>query len=104
VATRSTHAASPSDASGVAVQVIGSVSAVRTFLLLVLARRTLVLLVSGVALRPLSLVVPRCPGVGLRSCVTRRCVHLRRQGSLLGVARSSIPMPIWTLLFSPMLH
>jgi hypothetical protein len=37
----------PSDASDVAVQVIGSVSSMCTFMLLVLARRTLLLLVSG---------------------------------------------------------
>jgi hypothetical protein len=66
VDTRSAHVVGHSDASDVVVLVTGSVSAVRALLLLVLALRrlglvlrSLVLLASGVALRPLTLVAPR---------------------------------------------
>jgi hypothetical protein len=51
-----------------------------------LVLRTLVLLVSGAALHPLSLV-PRQHVVGLRSWATPRCVQRCRQGPLRGVAR-----------------
>ena len=67
MATRSANVMGPSYASDVVVLVIGSVSAVRALLLLVLALRilglvlqTLVLLASEAALRPLSLVAPFC--------------------------------------------
>jgi hypothetical protein len=63
VATRSGRAMGPTDASVAVVLVIGSVSAMRAFLQLVLAvrilmvvRQMLVLLVSRVALCPLSLI------------------------------------------------
>jgi hypothetical protein len=81
-------------------QVIGSVSVVRAFRPLVLALQILMLLASGAALRPLSLVVPRRPGVGLRSCATRLCVQRCCQDPLLGVVRSSVSAPVWTLSFS----
>jgi hypothetical protein len=103
VATRSAHVVGPSDASVVIVLATRSDYVVCALLLLVLALRTLVLvlrmlvlLVSGATLRPLSLVVPCCLGVGLRSCATHRYVQSCRQGPLLGVARSSTPVLVWT--------
>jgi hypothetical protein len=109
--TRSAYAVGPTDAFAVAVLVTERVSVVHSFLLLVLALRTLglvlltfVLLASRFTLCTLSLVVPWRPGVGLRLCATRRCVQLRRQDSLLGDARISMSTPVWTLSFSPMLH
>jgi hypothetical protein len=111
VATKSAHVMGPLDASDVAVLVIGSDSAVHALLLPVLAPRTvvlvlrmLVLLASGATLHSLSLVVPRCLGVGQRSFATRRCMQQRRQDPLQGVARSSVATPVWTLSFSLKLH
>jgi hypothetical protein len=81
-----------SDACVVVVLVIGSDSAMSLVLALltpVLVLRMLVLLFSGAALRPLSLV-PRRPVVGLRSCATPRCMQRCRQGPLLGAARTLV--------------
>jgi hypothetical protein len=70
----------------------------RAFLPPVLALQMIVLLTSGATLRPLSLVVPRCLGVGQRSCASHRYVQQCRcrQDPPLGVARSSV----WILFFS----
>jgi hypothetical protein len=89
--------------SVVVVLVIESVSAMPLVLALrtlLLVLRMLVLIASRAALCPLSLLVPRCPGVGLRSSATHHCVLRRRQGPLLGVASSSMSFPVWTLSFS----
>jgi hypothetical protein len=111
VATRSGHAVGPTDASVAVVLVIGSVSAVRAFLqlilalrMLVLVRRILALLVSRAALCLLSLVVPRHLGVGLTSCATRLCLQRCHKDPLLGAARSPMSTAIWTLSYSPRLH
>jgi hypothetical protein len=107
VTIRSTHAAVPSNASVVTILVIGSIFVVHGFLPLVLALQTLVLvlrmlllLASGAALRSLSLVVPCCLGVGLRSSATHQCMQRCHQYPLLGVARSSVSTLVWTLSFS----
>jgi hypothetical protein len=83
----------------------GSVFVVRAFMSLVLAHRTLVLvlrmlvlLASGAALRPPCLVVPCHPRAGLRLCAI--CVQRCRQDPLLGFVRSSVSMPVWTLSYS----
>jgi hypothetical protein len=79
--TRPASAMGPTDAIAVIVLVTESVSVMLSFLLLVIALRTLglvlqmfILLASRVALCALSLVVPRRLVVGLRLCATRRCV------------------------------
>jgi hypothetical protein len=100
--------ACPTYASVVVVLAIGSISAMRAFLQHVLALRTLVLvlqmlvlLVGGAALCPLSLVAPCCLRVGLTSCTTHLCLMWCCQDPLLGAARSSMSMAVWTLSFSP---
>jgi hypothetical protein len=93
MATRSRHVVGPSDAFDVVVLVIGSVFTMHSFLLLVLALRLLVLLASGAARRPLSLVVPRRLRVGLRLSATRL-------DHPLDVARSSMSMAVWNPSFS----
>jgi hypothetical protein len=110
VATRLGHVVGPLDAFAAIVLAIGSISAMRAFLQHVLALwtlmlilRMLVLLVSGATLCPFSLVVPRCLGVGLTSCATHLCLMWCRQDPLLGDARSSMSMAVWTLSFSPRL-
>jgi hypothetical protein len=109
VATRSAHVMGPLDASDVVVLVIGSDSAVHALLLpivalaprtVVLILRMLVRLASGATLRSLSLVVPRCLGVGQRSFATRRCMQQCCQDPLQGLARSLVATPVWTLSFS----
>jgi hypothetical protein len=107
VTTRSAHAVSLSDASVIVVLVIESDSAMHAFPPLVLALRTLMLvlrmhvpLANRASLRLHSLVVPRRPGLGLRSCAARRRLQYRRQDPLQGVARSSMSTPVSTLAFS----
>jgi hypothetical protein len=67
----------------------------------VLVLRTLVLLVSGTALCLLSPVVPHRLRVAPLLCATRLRLQWCSQDPLLGVARSSMSMAVWTLTFSP---
>ena len=99
MATKSVHAVIHSDAFAVVALVIGRGSVVLALRSLAVALRSHVLLVSGAAPRPSSLVL-RWPGVGLRLWATRRCVCRCRQGPNMGVARIPVSTHLWYLLWS----